>query len=255
MKDDNYTKECDLLRVCFQNMEVDALALCGDITENGFPEEWDTFFDIFNKHCRTKNLFLVPGNMDNVYNPEGKQIFLDIFQKQISKCDNIYFTYETENCFLIGISPEQKGEITISDMQLTNLDKSLKKAAENNIPAFIFSHYQLSQTIDIDWKYANLGSESENIRSILEKHNGKVLFFSGHTHRGLIKQIGGSITKNKNVTYISTPSICKPDIEHYRADNDNIGTGYILELSKDIVHIRGFDFFHKTWLEDFNWTV
>ena len=81
-KSNNFFNECELLKTCFHNMDVEALAVCGDITENGLPEEWNTFFDIFDKYCQTKILFLVPGNMDNTYNAKGKKVFLDIYQKR-----------------------------------------------------------------------------------------------------------------------------------------------------------------------------
>ena len=176
---------------------------------------------------------------------KGKKYFQTFIKKD--------FSYETENCIFVGISPEQDNEIIITEKQLKNIVNSVKKASEKNIPAFIFCHYQLSQTIDIDWKYASLGSESKTIKNILEKYNGKVLFFSGHTHRGLIKKDGGSIVTSKNVTYVSTPSICKPDTEHYEADNDNIGTGFIIKLIENDIYICEYDFMNKKWLEEFKW--
>ena len=58
-----FQKDLEILQKCFENINVDALGVCGDVTENGLPEEWDYFFNGFKQHCPTKNLFLVPGNM------------------------------------------------------------------------------------------------------------------------------------------------------------------------------------------------
>lgn len=46
-----------------------------------------------------------------------------------------------------------------------------------------------------------------------------------------------------------------PDTIYYKADNDNIGTGYILDLYQDYVHIKGFDFLNQEYLEDFEWII
>ena len=91
--------------------------------------------------------------------------------------------------------------------------------------------------------------------SLLFYKNGKVVFFSGHTHSGLIKKTGGSVIKINNVTYVSTPSITKPNIKNPLNDNNSVGTGYIVELSKGTVKIRGYDFLQQKWLSGFEWII
>jgi len=167
------------------------------------------------------------------------------------KTESLYFSHEADNCFIIGISPEPVNGGIITDTQLAFLDDAILKATERGVPALIFSHYQLSDTIDINWKHASLGSDSPKVKAVLEKYECKIIFFSGHTHRGLISEIGGSVITKGNVTYVSVPSICMPDTEHYDADNNNVGTGYIVELSNNQVGIRGYDFLHNEVLDDF----
>jgi len=252
------TQENDLevLHKCFKHMDVDAVAVCGDITENALTEEMDSFFDTFKRHCPTKKLFVVPGNMDGVYDTKTQDVYLKALERfSGKKTESLYFSYEADNCFLIGISPEPVDGEIITDTQLAFLDNAIRKAAEREVPALVFSHYQLSDTIDINWKYASLGSDSPKVKPILEKYDNQVIFFSGHTHRGLISHVGGSVITKGNVTYVSTPSICKPDIEHYNADNNDKGTGYVIEVSKESVNIKGFDFLQNKWLESFNWIV
>ena len=160
-----------------------------------------------------------------------------------------------DSCFLAGIAYEPINNGTITDTQLYVLEKFLQKAAGLKLPAIVLSHYQVSDTINIDWKYASMNEDSPKVRHILEKHDGKVVFFSGHTHRGLMIEPGGSIITQKNVTFVSTPSICYPDIEHYQADNDSVGTGFICEVFKDHIHIRGYNFFSNEYLNSFDWKV
>jgi len=246
----------EVLRECFKNMDVDAVVVCGDITENALPQEMDVFFDLFKHYCPKIKLFVIPGNMDGVYDPNTQNVYFEALERFYNeKIKSLYFAYETDSCFLIGISPEPIDGGTITDTQLTFLDDAIRRAAERGVPALVFSHYQLSDTIDINWTYASLGSDSPKIKQILEKYGSQIVFFSGHTHRGLISQIGGSVITKGNVTYVSTPSICKPDAEHYNADNDNQGTGYIVDVSKKCVAIKGIDFLHNEWLEPFDWIV
>ena len=249
-------KDCAVLQECFSNMDVDAVAVCGDITENSLQEEWNSFFDAFTKHCQTKELYLVPGNMDSEHNELDKEAFYKNYRsctgREIYK---LYFSYEKDNCVLIGLCPEPDNKGTISDAQLDNLNRSLRKAAEYKLPALIFSHLQVADTIHTDWYAAMPAEDSKNVKAILEKYNGKVIFFSGHTHRGLIKKTGGSVIRINNVTYVSTPSLTKPNTEDNLIDNNSLGTGYIAELHKEALHIRGYDFLRKVWLRDFEWVV
>ncbi len=252
----NDTGETKILKRCFEYIKTDVLAICGDITENAMPEEWNEFFMSVKKQRGISNIMLVTGNMDRTFQAAGKKIFFDAYERFASiNIDKLYFAREMGNCVFIGIAPERDQEDTISTAQLNFLESNIGKAAKSDIPAFVLSHYLLRDTIDINWEHAALGEESKKIRDILEKHNGKVLFFSGHIHRGLIKEEGGSVITIKNVTYASTPSICKPDTEHYNADNNEAGTGFIVEIENSHVRIRGYDFLNDEYLSAFNWSV
>ena len=248
-------KDLEILQRCYKNINVDALAVCGDITENGLPEEWDYFFNGLKQYCLTKNLFLVPGNMDKTNTEKGKKIFTEAYRRFSGNDHGLYFVYETDCCFFAGIAYEPINKGTITDTQLYVLDKFLQKAAVLNFPAIVFSHYQVSDTINVNWKYASMNEDSPKVRNILEKHCGKVVFFSGHTHRGLMIEPGGSIVTQKNVTYVSTPSLCYPDVEHYQADNDCEGTGFICEVYKEGIRIRGYNFLNREYLNSFDWKI
>lgn len=246
-----------LLQKCLKNMNVDTLVVCGDITENARTEELECFFDLYEHNCQARNLFLIPGNMDETESMEGKKRFLDVYGKHTDRVyENTYFSYETDDCILIGISPEEDNDDEpLSERQISLLEESIKKAAKRAVPALVFCHYIINDTINIDWKYATLGMQSTQVKMILEKYGGKVICFSGHIHRGLIKEKGGSIITINNVTYISTPSICMPDRIHYNADNDDVGTGYLLEIYSDNIQIHGYNFFENKSLDDFDWRV
>jgi len=251
---DNGKHESNILEKCFQNMKGDIITICGDITEKGLSEEWDRFYYLLTKYSNIKELIIAPGNMDNVCNDLGKEQYLNKYNLfSYKNIKNLYYSYKMENITIISISPEMDGNPSVSINQLTFIEENIKEASERNIPVIILNHYQLKDTINVDWKYAHLGEESMSIKKILYKYNVKVLFCSGHIHRGLIKDNNGSIAIVKNVTYLSVPSICKPDIEHYKADNEDKGTGYIIDIHKKTLQINGYDFLNNKYLDNFCW--
>ncbi|MCL2592942.1 MAG: hypothetical protein FWD82_06210, partial [Defluviitaleaceae bacterium] len=182
--------------------------------------------------------------------------YFENFKRYANKeINSLFFAHEKDNCVLIGICPEPDKGGTITDTQLGTVENAIQIAAKRNVPAFVFSHLQIADTIHIEWNAAMPASDSKNIRNIIEKYNGKVVFFSGHTHNGLTKKVGGSVVKINNITYVSTPSITKPNIINLLVDNNSVGTGFIVELCEDNVHIRGYDFLRNEWLVDFEWTI
>jgi predicted phosphodiesterase len=253
MKDGTLDSSISILKICFKHMLIDALVVCGDITEHAHPIEMDAFLDTCGKFFPAENVFFVPGNMDRVYSVDGEKAFLEVCGRYYGKKrEHLYFAHEEVTYSLIGISPEPVGGGTITDAQLTFLDGHLKNAAERNIPALVLCHYQIKNTIPgVNWEFASLGSDSAKVQQILEKHGGKTVFFTGHTHMGLT---AGSVVTYKNVTYISTPSICMPDTEHYNSENNNSGTGFIVEINEHDIYILGYDFMNDEALMDFNGT-
>jgi predicted phosphodiesterase len=256
-KQASFQKQYDCLRRCFENMNVDSVIVCGDITENADVEEWNIFFKAFDQHCQTENLFLVPGNMDRVEQQTGRLAYDIALKSHFNSClDTLYIMHETDSCILFGIAVERDDDDhPMSDLQLTRLAESLRIAAERGIPAIVFGHYILDGTIQTNWEYANLGPQSSAIRNLFEQLGGTVVYFSGHIHRGLMKAPGYTVAKINGVTYVSTPSICHPDKEHYKADNDNPGTGFLIELDQNSFQLKGYDFLNDEYLEDFDWTL
>lgn len=248
--------EYDYLYKCFKNMEVDSVIVCGDITENANEDEWCLFLDAF-KNDNNKSLFIVPGNMDLTYTQNGKLTYDKMMFKYCGKIPEHLFTeYESVLFSLFGISIEKYDDnAPISEYQLQKLDALLKSSAARGVPTIVFGHYILNDTIDINWKFAELGPQSEVIKELFKKYGNKVFYFSGHIHRGLMKKEGSTVKQVDNVTYISTPSLCYPDNEHYEVDNGDIGTGFMVDITDDNVLIQGYDFINGNELEDFRWKI
>ena len=249
-------KDCDTLCKSFKNMKTDAVIVCGDITENRLDDEWGGFYNAFKNNCPAKELYIAPGNMDNVYDAEGEREFCDYYIKYMgSEKTKTYFAAEYDNCILTGITPEPYNNGDISPAQYDVLRQAVQSGAERSVPVFVFSHHQLSNTIDIDWNATSNERNDENVKNILEKHGGKVLYFSGHTHRGLTKDGGKSYINVNNVHYFSTPSICKPDVTTHGIDNRDEGTGFYVELQENCVNVCGYDFLRDKFIDEFKWII
>ena len=144
-------KDCDTLRKSLKNMKTDAVIVCGDITENRMDDEWGGFYNAFKNNCPAKELYIAPGNMDNVYDAEGEREFCDYYFKYMGREKmKTYFAAEYDNCILTLITPEPYNNGDISPAQYDVLRQAVQSGAERNVPVFVFSHHQLSNTIDID---------------------------------------------------------------------------------------------------------
>lgn len=130
----------------------------------------------------------------------------------------------------------------IGEEQLRALEELLRTAAQRGIPALVFGHYGLNATIAVDGPLAFRGSQSEGIQSIFRKCGGRVVYFSGHIHRGLTAEPGVSTAQVDGVTYVSVPSLCMPDNAHYRAGIGKCGTGWLAEIRGGRVALCGYDF-------------
>jgi len=257
LSDLSHKKDYDYLTRCFQHMDVDSVVVCGDITENAQEEEWDLFLRTFKEASRSERLLLIPGNMDLTYTTKGRETFDQVMTKHRGQApDHVFLEYEGDQYALFGLAVEQNDDhCPISDYQIQRLDRFLERAAHLNIPAIVFGHYVLNDTISINWRFAELGPQSEVIKDLFNKHGGWVFYFSGHVHRGLIKEEGHTVKQIGRVTYISTPSLCHPDNEHYQVDHGEVGSGFMVDLHEESVIIKGYDFMNAKELRDFTWTI
>lgn len=98
----------------------------------------------------------------------------------------------------------------IGEEQLRALEELLRTAAQRGIPALVFGHYGLNATIAVDGPLAFRGSQSEEIQSIFRKCGGRVVYFSGHIHRGLTAEPGVSTAQVDGVTMSAFPRCVCP---------------------------------------------
>jgi len=244
-----------ILNKCFNNMEVDSVVVCGDITENAVYQEWDMFFKSFKEHCKDAELQYIPGNMDYTHTLKGRETLNQAFSKHFNYTqEKLYRRLDTDYCVFFGLAVEKNSdEAPMSERQLQELDKALAYATENGISAIVYGHYILNDTIKVNWDFAYLGTQSHAIKRILEKHDTKVLFFSGHTHKGLVKDSYCTVVEKNGVTYISTPSICQPDDEHYPGSITDRGTGFLVTVTRDSIEVQGYNFLENLPLPEYKW--
>lgn len=252
--DRNIPEAGEILRQCAQHMDADAVLMCGDLSEHGLREELEAFYAAFAHNCPAVQIETIPGNMDGVHTPAGAKAFRIGYEKGCGeRRETVYCSRVHPECAVFGLSEEKDDDdAPIGEAQLRALDELLRTAAEREIPALVFGHYVLDGTIAVDWPFAFWGPQSEEIKALFGKYGGKVVYFSGHIHRGLTAMPGVSAVQRDGVAYVSVPSLCAPDNEHYQSDIEAPGTGWMVEIEDGRIALCGYDFISGKRIEGFS---
>ena len=194
--------------------------------------------------------------MDGVHTPAGAEAFRSGYERGCGKRrETIYCSCVYPECAVFGLSEERDDDdAPIGEAQLRALDELLRTAAERGIPALVFGHYVLNGTIAVEWPFAFWGPQSEEIKAMFEKYGGKIVYFSGHIHRGLTSKPGVGTAQIDGVTYVSVLSLCVPDNEHDQSDIEASGTGWMVEIDDGRVALSGYDFLTGRRIEGFSLT-
>lgn len=155
---------------------LDAVMVCGDMTEWGREEEYKVFNEIISEKCRSETQMLVcMGNHEFI---EAREIEgVDSFENFYKYVSEETETHTVINGYhFIGISYADKSE-NFGD-KIKWLDEQLKIATsvDKNKPVFVFQHPHPTLTVYGSIHWGDIG-----IRSVLEKYP-QVVDFSGHSH-------------------------------------------------------------------------
>ena len=213
--------ERGLKNLRYAKSSVDALLVCGDLTNYGDTPSMDTFFDICKKYNPADTFLPVYGNHDigHVEDRGHDEVRADLIERTNDVLgtvyDKIYFATEIGGYTFIVLCDE--GErwdyCTISPEQLAFLDASLAEATADGKPVFVCCHWPIAdmngeKTI---WPGSAIDPEGQDVKSILEKYKN-VFYISGHMHAGLKsraveEKYGLSSAETVNgVTYINLPT-------------------------------------------------
>ena len=146
-------------------------------------------------------------------------------------------------CIVLGMEAQTVNETYISEEQYAWLQGVLALAAESGKPAFVFSHYPMSYTVDAD------GNDTDRLVNIIAEYNRAhdIFVFVGHTHMPM--HLWWSFK-----TYNGYPEIYLPRITELAGDDDepyaDTGVGVQVEVYQNEVVVRARDFYRGQWKID-----
>ena len=256
------------------DIELDAFIIAGDITENGFIEEYTHVFETISGF-NTRNFVMATGNHDirlNEYSASTAR-FLE-FMNDLNNGENvqndIHYKYMIDGyTFLVMGSDEWKFEDAfISDEQLQWLNLELKEATKTGRPVFVICHYPLAESHGLPgtWGSANsddvfgslptyttttnpdltgsIGKQTNEIYEIINDYKN-VFFITAHLHTGFGKNTYQTIDEANNVQGINVPSV---GIDNKDGSYNNPGTGLYVEVTPTSVIFYARDFANGKFL-------
>lgn len=239
----------------------DAIAIDGDITNSGFPFEYDGFNSVLNQYKLPGAVpFVAMGNHEyfepkdipgsNVTDAEMQNRF-----EQKEQVPNIYFDKWVKGYHFITLSGEKSyttikketgnldlagNEAYLSDAQIQWFEKTLAEKADPKKPIFVFLHQPLINTVygsrwGTDYK-------EQKLLSIMKKYPQSI-FFTGHSHYPISNP--GSILE-KDITFVNTGAVKYIDDDN--GDIPKLSQGYLVNVYNDHVDIKAREFSNGTWL-------
>lgn len=175
---------------------LDALVLCGDITEYGAKCEYKFVKRLLDGlGGGVQRIFAVTGNHDIRLRNHKKQIkrfqnfILSLEKGDTDYGDSTYYTRDINGCrfIMMGTDRATFEAAYISDTQLERLKKDILSAPEGK-PVFVFNHQTLKLTNGLPktflgkgkWR-GSVGRESEKLKNVLSVRKN-VFFITGHLH-------------------------------------------------------------------------
>nr|WP_028612642.1 metallophosphoesterase [Paenibacillus harenae] len=220
----------------------------GDVTDHGFPEEYEELRRIWNDHKDDlPELYFTTGNHD-----VGLGVWQDRLSRFLSATDMTapYHDHWIHGYHFIFLGTEKGLELfcDLSEDQLKWLDAKLGEEASPERPAFVFLHQPLKDTVAGSFEAQNwFGvTQDSELKAVLSKHRHAILF-TGHTHWELdaahnFRDGDGRLPAMFNAA--SVGYLWTDGDEHKDGSQ-----GYYVEVYEDRVLVRGRDFAQGAWVE------
>ncbi|NRD79651.1 metallophosphoesterase [Bacillus sp. BRMEA1] len=205
----------------------EVLAVNGDLTDNGLPEEYDLFNTILHANLnQNASKFLVIGNHEwREKKPGSVSTVTDqhLIKRFLIKenVPGLYYDQWIKGYHFIAMAGEKSAATLIaanyskkeadgaylSDRQLRWLEQTLADGAENGKPIFVFLHQPIKGTVyGSEWGTV---FQAQKLLALLKKYP-QVILFTGHSHYPLIDprsiiQDGITMVNTSSVAYTYTP--------------------------------------------------
>ncbi len=266
----------DILRFGLQDMQefdsqLDLVVATGDLTDHGEPEEWAMLERAFADYTPAKNIILAQGNHDTWTSDDdyalSKKLFIDYNKKIADRTiNNVYYSTKVNGyTFIVLGSESDHTYATFSDTQINWLKNEMKKAAKDDLPIFVISHWPINESHGLPETWGDdepmpddggIGDKSAEVEAILKSYDN-VFLISGHIHAGFVNDSQTNIFGYTSVE--SDGSFHSINLSPYmyltalgRIAN---GTGFVFEVYDDVVEIRARSYSASVWYTDYNFTI
>ncbi|MCR2823525.1 metallophosphoesterase family protein [Lederbergia panacisoli] len=207
----------------FLSIEADFHISIGDLTHLGLESEFLSVYKIINKFNR--NFQTVLGNHDVLSLPKEK----------ISSLIQLptYHSLETEEYFLLFLDTTKEFELHgwgLDQEQWRWLEKQMEHSKEKHL--LVFAHHPVPETTTISPKSEGLKEPLQDIRPLLKKRDGCVIYFNGHTH------VRSYVQKNNFHFIQAGAAICDPDILLVELDGSNVNVRRMDIINKELEDSR-----------------
>lgn len=235
--------DCLFENVKKSELNVDALLICGDLTNLGVKGEYDRLFGSL------KNQFVIPKVLVTMGNHDAR-FFFERNRKRIIEFSDLflglktgkksYYSYDINGYTIVMLCTEKRifEKAYISSEQLSFLNAELDRA--NGKPVFVVCHQPLQNMHGLPeiWKTGDIGMQSDEIKEILSNHKN-VFYLNGHIHSGVRKENIEAICEKNNVWSITVPCFGKIND---RGDCKDAGLGLMCEVYDNEVIFSGWNF-------------
>ena len=227
----------------------DAFAVVGDLTENGYEDQFDRFMSVYNGNKQKNAVSLMAiGNHDywNGLSVSGAQ------NRFLTKTgmESIYFHKVIKGYHFIILGTEDGvTEGTYSVNQINWLGERLKEAHEDDPkkPIFVFHHQPMTETMyGSEWGF----SKNRDLMYDTLKPYPQVITFSGHTHYPLDDP---RIIHQEDFTTIGTSTGAYVWLDRGRiqgevpAEADVLNQALVVEVYENKVLIKPRDIHNNDW--------
>ncbi|MCC3374371.1 metallophosphoesterase [Cohnella sp. REN36] len=248
--DHEYNRNLDraLADIAVRAEESRGIMHVGDLTDHGYPEEYEAFAAIWARHAeRLPAIRFATGNHD-----VGQGVWSDRLNRFLAStgAPGPYHDHLIEGYSFLFLGTEEGHELfaSLSERQLDWLDAKLGEGARDK-PIFVFLHQPLLNTVagSLEAQRWFGVTQDEALKAVLAKHPRAILF-TGHTHWEL--EAPRTFYDGEGTL---PPMFNAASVAYLWTDEDERKTGsqgYDVEVYRDRVLVRGRDFARGAWVEN-----
>jgi len=223
--------------------KYDAIAMVGDITDQGKENQYETFMEILNLNkANNSEVIISMGNHEYKGNGSTNKENEETFAKKTGM-PGLYYDKWIKGYHFIVLAPETRVDKNFLGQQIKWLKGKLKEKEDVNKPIFVFLHQPFPNTVHGSNTWGQV-INYKKLFSVLKKYP-QVIFFSGHSHYSLEHP---RTMYKKGFTMFNTGSVYYIMAEDDKDCNYELSQGLFVEVYDKEVIVRCREFSKQLWI-------